>query len=287
MKRFEPLVSIIIPAYNASDYLAQAIDSALGQTYKNIEIIIVNDGSVDGGKTEAVAKSYGSKIRYFRKPNGGTGSALNVAIRQMRGEFFSWLSHDDLYYPGKIERQIATYEELGRSDVILYCDFDLIDQNGSLLYTVRIPETPPHFFRYRLTLTAYLHGCSLLIPITAFDKCGLFDERLRTTQDYDLWFKMSFHYKFTQLRETLIKGRIHEGQGTRMLTEHVQREGDDLFRRFMENIPPAELKVASGQSLPGAYLKFAFNFRRRGFYRASNQGFKLALLAALGRTTPR
>src|SRR5256885_962105 len=95
----KPLVSIVIPVYNGSNFLRQAIDSALAQTYQNREIIIVNDGSRDDGKTEAAALSYGDKIRYAAKPNGGCGSALNHGIGLMRGDYFSWLSHDDVYYP--------------------------------------------------------------------------------------------------------------------------------------------------------------------------------------------
>ncbi|MDD4547058.1 MAG: glycosyltransferase family A protein, partial [Oscillospiraceae bacterium] len=94
-----PLVSIVIPVYNGSNYLAEAVDSALAQTYKNIEIVVVNDGSNDEGATEKVAKSYGDKIRYFSKENGGVSSALNLGIENMKGDYFSWLSHDDLYKP--------------------------------------------------------------------------------------------------------------------------------------------------------------------------------------------
>ena len=97
MKNFNPLVSIVIPVYNGSNYLREAINSALNQTYKNIEIVVVNDGSTDGGLTEQVAKSFGDKIRYFSKENGGCGSALNCGIDAMKGGYFSWLSHDDLY----------------------------------------------------------------------------------------------------------------------------------------------------------------------------------------------
>ena len=81
-----PKVSIVIPVFNGENYLHEAIDSALAQTYKNCEIIVVNDGSTDN--TEAIAKSYGNKIRYFRKENGGGSSALNLGIDNMEGEDF-------------------------------------------------------------------------------------------------------------------------------------------------------------------------------------------------------
>src|SRR5574344_1270331 len=99
-------VSIVIPVYNGSNYLKQAIDSAINQTYKNIEIIVVNDGSNDDEATEKIALSYGDKIKYYKKVNGGVASALNLALKNMTGKYFSWLSHDDLYYANKIEKQI-------------------------------------------------------------------------------------------------------------------------------------------------------------------------------------
>ena len=92
-QQMQPTVSIIIPVYNGSNYLQEAIDSALAQTYPNCEILVINDGSCDEGKTEAIALSYGDRIRYFKKENGGVASALNMGIRQMTGEYFSWLSH--------------------------------------------------------------------------------------------------------------------------------------------------------------------------------------------------
>ena len=78
--KFHPKVSIIIPVYNGANYLRDAINSALNQTYKNIEIIVVNDGSNDNGRTDEIALSYGNKIKYIKKKNGGVASALNVGI---------------------------------------------------------------------------------------------------------------------------------------------------------------------------------------------------------------
>src|SRR5574344_1452707 len=99
------LVSIIIPVYNGSNYLKEAVESALEQTYKNIEIIIVNDGSNDNGITSKIAqsyvKNYPKTVKYFEKENGGVSTALNLAIKQMKGSYFSWLSHDDIYLPNK------------------------------------------------------------------------------------------------------------------------------------------------------------------------------------------
>ena len=111
----EPLVSIIIPVFNGSNYLANAIDSALGQTYPHCEVIVVNDGSNDEGATESIARSYGDRIRYHYKENGGVASAMNLGIRLTHGDYFSWLSHDDYYHPDKILHQLKS----DRSHVVL------------------------------------------------------------------------------------------------------------------------------------------------------------------------
>ena len=90
--KYEPIVSIVIPVYNGANYMKFAIDSALNQTYEKVEVIVVNDGSNDNGETDRIARSYGDKIRYFSKENGGVATALNLAIENMKGEWFSWLS---------------------------------------------------------------------------------------------------------------------------------------------------------------------------------------------------
>ena len=116
---FFPKVSIVIPVYNGANYLHESIDSALAQTYPNLEILVVNDGSTDDGATEAIALSYGDKIRYFCKENGGVSSALNLGIRNMTGDYFSWLSHDDAYEPEKVADSVSLLSALEQRDRIL------------------------------------------------------------------------------------------------------------------------------------------------------------------------
>ena len=88
----------------------------MAQTYERVEVIVVNDGSTDD--TEQIALSYGEQIRYFRKENGGVSSALNLGIKEMKGEYFSWLSHDDVYTPDKIEVQIDALRGLEEKNTL-------------------------------------------------------------------------------------------------------------------------------------------------------------------------
>lgn len=231
----DPKVSIVIPVYNGSNYLRQAIDSALGQTYRNIEVVVVNDGSSDAGETEEIARSYGEKIRYFPKENGGVATALNLGIRMMEGEYFSWLSHDDVYFPDKIERQVRQLQQAGR-DVILYGDHDFIDAASHHLSGKRFRSPNPAEFRLSLLYSHPVHGCTLLIPRRFLLEAGLFDESLRTTQDYDLWFRMASRHEFLHFTGALIASRVHPEQGIRSARPLFMKECDEFYLRRLQEV---------------------------------------------------
>ncbi len=224
-----PLVSIVIPVYNGYDYLRQAIDSALAQTYENIEIIVINDGSNDDGKTEEIAISYGKKIKYFKKQNGGVASALNFGISKMQGEFFSWLSHDDLYMPQKIELQL---KELANHDkkTMAWCDFDIIDDSGSIIDSFVLHEDNKKSDQFAV-LSTFVHGCSLLIPMRLFKDAGLFNEAIATAQDNEMWIRaIKAEYKLVHIPEKLIYSRRHSKQGQVTMSEKNIKETAWFYR---------------------------------------------------------
>ncbi|MBQ3307375.1 MAG: glycosyltransferase [Bacilli bacterium] len=231
-------VSIVIPVYNGSNYMKEAIDSALAQTYPNIEILVVNDGSTDDGTTDRIAKSYGDKIRYFEKENGGVSTALNLALKEMTGDYFSWLSHDDKYYPTKIEEQLSYLEKLPKN-TILYTDYDVINENGDIISTVinnhRLLQKKPDY----AVLRGAVCGVSLLIPKKAFDDYGLFDEKYRCIQDYLKWYEMMKTYQFVHMDKVLAQSRVHGKQVT-VTSPKVISEGNYLWSYMMEHFPDEE-----------------------------------------------
>lgn len=262
-----PLVSIVIPVYNGSNYLRMAIESALSQTYSNIEVIVINDGSNDGGKSEAIAHSFGDKVRYFFKTNGGVASALNMGIKEMKGDYFSWLSHDDVYYHSKISDQIDFIKK-APSDAVLYTNFDLIDEHSQVTGTKEVEAIDPRFFRYYLTVSHPVHGCTTLIPRICFEKCGLFDEQLWTTQDYDFWFRLANDFKFIHVPTAHIQSRAHSEQGTVTLNSVHVRECNELLTKFMNQLTPEEITGATEKPLGLSYAHMAENFISRKFYAA-------------------
>lgn len=247
--KYNPIVSIVIPAYNASNYLRDAVDSALSQTYQNIEIIIVNDGSKDDGATAEVAKGYGAKVTYLEKENGGSSSALNCGIKSMTGDWFSWLSHDDRYYPNKIQEEIELLNQIIEEDKttplykhIFFAPSDIIDKNGKLVRRAdrRTINQASHFINemnkdnniglISMPIQFGFYGCSCLIHKDFLEEVGFFDERSRLLNDMNLWYKLyannaSVHY----IPKALVEERVHDQQISRSIGYSYHNAEQDLF----------------------------------------------------------
>lgn len=245
MTNKQPKISIVIPAYNASNYLAEAVDSALAQTYPNVEIIVVNDGSGDDGATEQVALSYGDQIRYFSKENGGSSSALNMGIAHMTGEWFSWLSHDDLYVPDKLEKQVAFMNALGvdPEDLrrhVFFSASDMIDASGKTIRktnlkqeqirAAKLREMPHNGYMIAEPTEHMFHGCSCLVHRDAFSLVGNFDEKLRLLNDVDLWYRLyAAGYTVHYIPEPLVKGRVHGAQVSKSIGYSYHNPEQDMY----------------------------------------------------------
>lgn len=227
-----PLVSIVIPVYNGANYLREAIDSALSQTYSNIEVIVVNDGSSDGGATHEIALSYKDKIRYYQKENGGVSSALNYGIKQMKGDYFAWLSHDDIHLPQKVEKQMdAVFKHIGNKPIICVCNYFLIDGSGKEF--ARSPHDIGKYFRMSpkcflgSETTLMINGDATLINKQVFDLCGLFNETLFASQETDMWFRSLGSADFIFIPDFLVAYRYHPQQVTHRRAKSVGKEAGE------------------------------------------------------------
>lgn len=218
-----PLVSIIIPVYNGANYMKEAIDSALNQTYENIEVLVINDGSKDDGETEKIALSYGDKIRYFYKENGGVSSALNFGIREMKGEYFSWLSHDDVYFPEKVSSQVESLQRYKNKNIVCCCKSIMIDKDSNTITrAIKRKDLEKNTVidsdnvLIHLLKTESFNGCALLIPKTVFTENDLyFDESMRYSQDLLMWYRIFLKgYSLIYTDEIGVKNRIHDKQLT-------------------------------------------------------------------------
>jgi glycosyltransferase involved in cell wall biosynthesis len=274
------LVSVVIPVYNGANYLREAVESALQQTYRQVEVIVVDDGSSDKGATASVAEEFGDAIRYVRKTNGGVASALNEGIRRMHGNFLSWLSHDDMYLPDKIEKQIEFFLQ-HRGKFVVFSDEVAIDERGGFLWEKRNSLDSSRFV-YSLLKERAIGGCSLLIPRSAFDECGLFDESLRTVQDYHLWYRfLAAGYRFVHVPHVGVKSRIHPRQDSHNKKDILKKEKDWLFS-WASSVLPIGL-ITQGFADPAEPLfALSLSYKREGL-QSSYRIFRRLAVANIGR----
>ena len=240
---FHPLVSIVMPVFNGSNYMREAIDSALAQTYDNIEIIVVNDGSKDN--TEEIAKSYGDSIRYFAKENGGTPTALNMGIANMRGEYFAWLSHDDLYKPNKIQREVECLAGLPDKNTIILSNYETIDENykqiGCMHVEDVIAEYPKReFSKYFHVLFSTMH-CCCLIPKKSFDTVGVFDVERRVAHDHEFLNRILSNFPHKLIPEVLLTARDSPSRQGRQAKLRCNIEYSLLIIEIIENLTDEDI----------------------------------------------
>lgn len=270
-KEFSPKVSVIIPVYNGANYMREAIDSALNQTYENIEIIVVNDGSRDGGETDKIARSYGNKIRYFKKENGGVATALNLGIEKMTGEYFSWLSHDDMYLPSKIEEELRWLSIQQDKTTVIAEGYQIVNAAGEYQYTINLNQLYPSDRLENsmfLVMRGGINGCSLLIHKSHFNRVGLFDPSLPTTQDYDLWFRMFRGQQVCYLKSSNVLSRSHDEQGSKaLLSTHVE-ECETLWIRMMDTLTLEEKETMSGSEYVFYQEMWEFLKSSTGYHKA-------------------
>ncbi|WP_404332347.1 glycosyltransferase [Mesobacillus maritimus] len=220
-------VSIIIPFYNCS-YIDQAIESALNQTYPYIEVIVVNDGSTK--YTEKITP-YLKDIRYFEKENGGTASALNLGILNATGEYFAWLSSDDLFMEEKISKQLTFMEQTNAS--FSYTNYSLIDSEKAVLKkSASIQYTNKLRFLEQFRRGCPINGCTVMMKMELFTTLGLFNENLKFTQDYDYWLRAVQHYELFYLNEPLLQYRVHDEMGTRTFNNQIAKEVQALKKKY-------------------------------------------------------
>ncbi len=205
------LVSIIIPAYNSGEYIKETVDSALKQTYKNAEVIVVDDGSTD--KTKMVLAPYvrDKKIKYIYQENKGLAGARNTGVRNSKGEYIIFLDADDLFLPEKVVEQVKVLEKNPDFDVC-YCDLThFTDSNPRKYYHHRYHYPSGNLFE-PLLHKQFINPLTVFARRSVFEKYGFFDETLRRSEDWDLWLKWSHAgVKFFYLDKPLAYYRI---QGT-------------------------------------------------------------------------
>ena len=189
----QPLVSVVIPAYNVSTYIAEALDSVFIQDFKGYEVIVVNDGSTDTPQLEQVLEPFRNRIRYIYQDNRGISAARNAALRVARGELIALLDADDVWHEGKLTDQLAFMKE-GNFDMV-YGDAVLIGDvpwPAGTTFMDRSPSNGPVTLNSLLDLSVTVVVSTVIMRRDLVELAGLFDEEDRNiTEDFDLWLRLA------------------------------------------------------------------------------------------------
>jgi len=182
-----PRVSVVIPCFRQGRYLAQAIDCLDKQSYRNIEIVVVNDGSDDD--TDEIARSFGSRIVYISQPNGGHASARNAGMAAAAGEYLLFLDADDLIHPEVIQQLVTALEGCpsGTTAMMGYRMFHVENE----FYRTVLPPEGNSFFPWVLLRNYQFNG--FLVPKEVALAAGGFDSAMASHEDHDFWLRVAFH----------------------------------------------------------------------------------------------
>lgn len=227
-----PKVTVVVPVFNGEKYLHLALNSLVTQSYVNIEIIVVDDGSDDKQKILDIVKSFDdSRIKFYAKTNGGVSSALNLAIEKAEGKYFTWLSHDDVFLPNKIEEQVVFLEQEMNPKLVSYTSYETIDLDGKLISRVELgSELDKAVTPLGPIERGVLYGCTAMFSLDFIRQVGNFDTRLRFVQDYDYWLKLFDQGAFFELLDKpLVQIRLHDEQ-----TGKIRDTYDENFQLWQD-----------------------------------------------------
>lgn len=240
---YNPFVSIIIPAYNAEKYIARSLKSALDQTYKNIEIIVIDDGSID--KTAEIVKSFSDpRIRYLYQENKNVGAARNYGIKESRGKYITFLDADDEYLPEKVAKEVEFLERHPEYKTV-YCDtLQYFSEKQGVLF-VRKGEHPSGDIFPFLLRSSVINLNAIMIERKTLIAVGMFDERPHFPEDWELWLRLAkAGFSFGHIHEGLVKVEMRKDSKT---TSEVNLQAKkyllEVFKNLFSAMTPEERKL--------------------------------------------
>ena len=225
-----PLVSVVVPCYNHEKYVKETIESIVNQTYKNIELIVIDDGSKDNSVKviQELADKYG--FIFIHRENKGLCATLNEGIMLSKGKYLCTCASDDIYILNKIEKQVAFMEQ--NSDYAMsYGKIIEFDENTEIKIEIKNPRSG--FIFDSLLFGNFIPAVSQITRKEIFEDIGVFDENLYI-EDWDMWLRIAEKYKIGFIDEYLAYYRIHETNISKNFYQIIQAE-EKILRKYEKN----------------------------------------------------
>ncbi len=236
-------VSIIIPAYNAMVYLLDTLQSALGQTFSDFEVLIINDGSSDS-IVEWAAQIRDPRVQLISQENQGLSGARNTGIWRSQGEYLAFLDADDIWEPTKLEKQVACLDR-NPSVGLVSSWVSCIDDKGNWIESPQTPKSRGDELKRDLFVSnIVLCGSTPMVRRCCFEKVGFFDRTLRSIEDWDMWLRMAPHYQLYAIQEPLVQYRKHSNSMSKNLKVMVESVNEVTTKAFRS--APAEYRHLRG-----------------------------------------
>lgn len=198
-----PRVSVVLPTYNQAEYLPRALDSILDQTWRDYELVVVNDGSTDD--TPRILEEYHRRHNFtiVSQENQKLPRALNAGFRRAQGEYLTWTSSDNMMLPQMLE---VLVDALDRNPQVglAYADWEVIDESDAVIGVVRTLD----FDRHLLMRANYVNAC-FLYRRTCQDTVGLYDPEYIHAEDWEYWFRIARSFKMMRVPQVLYQYRVH------------------------------------------------------------------------------
>lgn len=256
-------VSTIIPAYNGDRYLKAAIDSILAQTYQDLEIIVVDDGSTDN--TPQIAQQYGARVQYFSQTNQGVAASRNLGLAKARGEYIAFLDQDDVFLPYKLALQVALLEKDDNLGMV-NSGWEIIDQQGEIQAAVQPWQQLPDLNAANLIIWKPVFLGAMLFRHSWLEQVAGFDLTLEQTPDVDLVMRLAqLNCPAAWVEKTTVQYRQHEANASRNTLLQAQELNQITARFFEQPNLPLEIQALSAESRYQSLVWSAWRLHQTGY----------------------
>jgi len=267
-----PTVDVVIPAYNAKNFITKTLESVAKQSYPIQSVIVVNDGSTDDTQACVLQfiKSFAHlNIILINQENAGLSAARNAGIRRSGADYIALLDADDLWSPEKLFAQIQLFTNSTMVNLgVAYCAYELVNDKDQLLPStskdIITPELRGNIYP-ALLLGNFISGSgsSVLIKRSVFSEIGLFDEDLRACEDWDMWMRIAKKYQFDFINEPLVSIRVHQN--------NMQK---DIMRMLSAELMVLDKFIECGEENTFLLWKIRTYLMNKGLSASSIPGFE-------------